>query len=82
MQKYFPLSNGITDVKKLIINILFYILIDVIAGAVIKLATMIIGIIPLVGVIVGWILGIVGFVVGVYVLVGIILAIIDFVKNK
>ena len=67
IKKIFPLSFKGKGNNDLIISILLYILVDVIAGIVIKLTAPI----P----VLGWILGIVLGFAGLYALVGIILAI-------
>ena len=74
LKKYFPLSCGLEDVKKLVIAILIYVVIDLISGA----ACWVLGLIPLLGGIAAWALG---TVVGLYTLVGIVLAVLSFLKG-
>lgn len=81
LKKIFPLSWKYTkDVANLIIGIIVYLLVGVLAGVVIFLATMLTGWIPLVGGIIGWALGVVGSLIGIYTLVGIILQLLVFFK--
>lgn len=71
LKKYFPKSFGINDVAKLIIAIIIYVVIDIVAGAIIAIAGAILPIL-------GTIFGLIGSLVGLYTLVGIILAVLDF----
>ena len=81
LKKIFPLSFKRTDTAgDLIIGILIYIVVGIIASAVITLATMIGGWIPVVGAILGWALGVVGSLVGLYTLAGIVIQILVFAK--
>ena len=81
LKKLFPLSFKYTkDVPNLIIGILIQIVVGAIAGALIFLATMITGWIPVAGALLGWVLGIVGSLIGIYVLAGIIIQILAFCK--
>ncbi len=81
LKKIFPLSFKYTkDVPNLIIGILVQIVVGVIAGALIFLATMISGWLPVVGALIGWALGIVGSLTGLYVLAGIVIQILAFCK--
>lgn len=81
LKKFFPLSFKRTDsVANLIIGILLYVLVGIIVGALIWLATAITGWIPVVGAIIGWILGIVSSLIGVYVVAGIVIQILVFCK--
>ena len=79
LKKLFPLSFKRTDTAgNLIIGILLYIIVGIVAGAVIALATMLSGWIPVVGAILGWALGVIGSLVGVYTLAGIVIQILVF----
>ncbi len=81
LKKIFPLSFKYTkDVPNLIIGILIQIVVGVIAGALIFLATMITGWIPVAGALIGWALGVIGGLIGLYVLAGIIIQILAFCK--
>lgn len=81
LKKLFPLSFKRTDsVANLIIGILIYLVVGIVAGAAIYLATMIGGWIPVVGPILGWALGVICTVIDVYVLAGIIIQILVFAK--
>ena len=79
LKKLFPLSFKRTDTAgNLIVGILLYIIVGVIAGAVITLATMLSGWIPVLGAILGWALGVIGSLIGVYTLAGIVIQILVF----
>ena len=81
LKKIFPLSFKRTDTAgNLIIGILLYIVVAIVAGALITLATLIGGWIPVVGAILAWALGVVGSLIGVYTLAGIIIQILVFAK--
>ena len=81
LKKLFPLSfKYASDVANLIIGILVYLVIGVITGFVIALATMIVGWIPIIGPIVGWALGIVASLMEIYILAGIVIQILVFAK--
>ncbi len=81
LKKFFPLSWRYTkDTSNLIIGILIHIIAGIVVGALIKLATMITGWIPVVGALIGWLLGIVSSFLGLYVLAGIVLQILVFTK--
>ena len=81
LKKFFPLSFKRTDsVGNLIIGILLYLVVGIIAGALIWLATAIAGWIPVLGAIIGWALGVIGALVDLYVLAGIIIQLLVFFK--
>ena len=81
LKKYFPLSFKWGDtVGNLIVGILVYLVLSILAGAVIALATLLVGWIPVVGGIVGWVLGVAGSLVGLYVLAGLVIHILAFCK--
>lgn len=81
LKKFFPLSWKYTkDVSNLIIGIIIYVVAAILAGALIALATLLVGWIPLVGWLVAWALGLVGSLIGVYVLAGIVIQILVFTK--
>lgn len=81
LKKIFPLSFKRTDTAaNLIIGILLYVVVAIVAGALIFLATMLGGWIPVVGAILGWALGVVGSLIGVYTLAGIVIQILVFAK--
>lgn len=81
LKQIFPLSFKRTDtVANLIIGILIYLVVGVLAGALIALSTLLTGWIPVVGGIIGWALGIVSSLIGLYVLAGIIIQILVFCK--
>ena len=81
LKKFFPLSWKYTkDVSNLIIGIIIYVVAAILAGALIALATLLVGWIPLVGWLVAWALGLVGSLIGVYSLVGLIILILVYCK--
>ena len=81
LKKFFPLSWEYTkDAANLIVGIIIYILVGIVAGALITLSTFITGWLPVVGPVIAWALGIVSGLIGLYVLVGIILQILVFAK--
>ena len=81
LKKIFPLSFKRTDtVANLVIGVLIYLVAGVIAGALIALATMITGWIPVVGAVIGWVLGVASTLFGIYVLAGIVIQILVFAK--
>lgn len=81
LKKFFPLSWKYTkNTSDLIIGILIHIVAGIVVGALIKLATMITGWIPVLGALIGWLLGIVSSLLGLYVLAGIVLQILVFTK--
>ncbi len=80
LKKIFPLSFKRTDsVGNLIVGILIYLVVGIIAGALIGLAPAITGWIPAVGGLIGWVCGIIGGLVDVYVLIGIVVQVLAFV---
>ncbi len=73
LKKIFPLSFKYTgSVANLIIGVLVYLVVGIVAGALIWLASAITGWIPVLGGILGWVLGILGALVDVYVIAGIV----------
>ncbi|MBO5754627.1 MAG: hypothetical protein J6R89_01070 [Clostridia bacterium] len=73
LKQIFPFSFGKkNDVVALVINILIYVLVDVVFGFVLNL----VGKIPVIGLITG----IVGWIGEIYLLVGIILSVLDYCK--
>lgn len=73
LKKYFPLSFGLEDIKKLVIAVVIYLVIDLLCGVACK----ILSIIPLLGGIAAWVLG---TLVGIYTTLGIVLAVVSFLK--
>lgn len=73
LKKLFPLSFGLEDVKKLVVAIVIYVVVDLLCGA----ACWILGLIPLLGGLAAWLLG---TVVGAYTTVGLVLAVLSFLK--
>ncbi len=81
LQKLFPLSfKKMSEVKELIIAIVVYLVVAILAGVAIFLATLIVGWIPVLGALIGWLLGIVGAIIDLYALDGIILVILVYTK--
>ena len=81
LKKYFPLSFKRTDtVANLIVGILIYVVAEIIIGAIIALAGLLGGWIPVIGAILGWALGLVSGLVGIYVFAGIVIQILVFAK--
>lgn len=81
LKKIFPLSFKFSvDVANLIVGIFIYIIIGIVAGALIGLATLCVAWIPLIGLFVGWALGILGSIVELYVLCGILIQVLVFTK--
>lgn len=81
LKKIFPLSFKRTDsVGNLIVGILLYLLAGIVAGALIWLATLIVGWLPVVGALIGWALGVVSALIELYILAGIIIQILVFAK--
>ena len=81
LKKFFPLSFKYTaDVASLIVGILIYIVLGIIAGALVALATFLTGWIPVLGPVIAWLLGIVSSLFGVYNLAGIVILILAFAK--
>ena len=73
LKKYFPLSFGLEDIKKLVIAVVIYLVIDLLCGVACK----ILSIIPLQGGIAAWVLG---TLVGIYTTLGIVLAVVSFLR--
>ena len=71
LKKLFPLSYE----KSTLVAIITYIVVAIIAGALIWLAGLLTGWIPVVGAIIGWALRIISILVEAYVVVGIVLKI-------
>ena len=81
LKNFFPLSFKRNDtVANFIIALIIYVVIGIIAGALIALAGLITGWIPVVGAVAGWVLMVLGAIVDVYVVVGIVLQILAFTK--
>ena len=81
LKKLFPLSfKKMSEVKELIIAIVIYLVVAILAGVAIFLATLIVGWIPVVGALIGWLLGIVGSLIDLYALAGIVIAILTYTK--
>jgi hypothetical protein len=81
LKKLFPLSwKYAKDVSNLIIGVIVYLVVGLIAGAVIWLATAIISVIPLIGGLVAWVLGIIGGLVDIYVIAGIVVLVLAYLK--
>ncbi|MBR2354533.1 MAG: hypothetical protein IKA76_08540 [Clostridia bacterium] len=81
LKKLFPLSfKTMKEVKDLVIGIVVYLIVAILAGVAIFLATLITGWIPGVGALVGWVLGLAGGLIDLYALVGIILQILVYTK--
>ena len=76
LRKYFPNSYK----KSLLGSIITYLVVAIVAGLLIWLASLLTGWIPVVGAIIGWVLGIAATLVEVYVVAGIIIAILVKVK--
>ena len=71
LKKLFPLSYK----KSLLVSLIVYIVVAIIAGALIGLAGLLTGWIPVVGMVVGWALRIISILVEVYVIGGIVVSI-------
>ncbi len=81
LKKFFPLSfKRLDSVANLVIGILIYLLVGLVAGALIALSTLIVVWIPVIGAIIGWALGVVSSLIGLYVLAGIIIQILAYCK--
>ena len=81
LKKFFPLSfKRLDSVANLVIGILIYLLVGLVAGALIALSTLIVIWIPVIGAIIGWALGVVSSLIGLYVLAGIIIQILAYCK--
>ena len=80
LKKIFPLSFKYTkDVASLIIGILVYLVVGIIAGAVIWVAGLLTGI-PVLGALLAIVLRVIGSLVDVYVIAGIVIQVLVFVK--
>ena len=82
LKRFFPISFRYTkDGVSFAIGIILYVLLGIAVGALITVATMIVGWLPgIVGAILGWVLGVLSSLVGIYVLAGIVLQILAFCK--
>ena len=81
LKKFWPYAmKERTSGGDLAIAIIVYIVASIIAGAVITLATFLIGWIPVIGWLIAWALGIVSSLVGLYCLAGIVFTILVFCK--
>lgn len=81
LKKLFPLSFQRTDsAGNLILGILLYLVIGILAGALIWLATALVSWIPVLGAVLGWALGVVSALIELYVLAGIVIQILVFCK--
>ncbi len=81
LKKLFPLSfKRVDEIGNLILGILIYLVVGIIAGALIWLSTALVGWIPFVGAIIGWALGVVSSLIGLYVLAGIVIQVLVFAK--
>ena len=82
LKRFFPISFRYTkDGVSFAIGIILYVLVGIAVGALITVATMIVGWLPgIVGAILGWALGALSSLAGVYVLAGIVLQILAFCK--
>ena len=81
LKKLFPLSfKRVDEIGNLILGILIYLVVGIIAGALIWLSTALVGWIPIVGAILGWALGVVSSLIGLYVLAGIVIQVLVFAK--
>ena len=81
LKKYFPMSWKYTkDVANLVIGILIYLVVGLIAGAVIALSSLLVGWIPLLGALLVVVLSLVGGIVDLYVLAGIVIQVLVFTK--
>ncbi len=81
LKNLFPLSWKYTkSVGNLIVGVIVHLVAEVVVGALIALASMLTGWIPVVGALIGWVLGIISSLLGVYIFVGIILMILVFLK--
>ncbi len=81
LKKIFPLSfKEKKDVAALVINLIIHLVVAIIGGAVIALAGMLTGWIPVLGALIGWVLGIIGTLVSAYCLIGGVLSVLDYLK--
>ena len=68
------------DVAALVISVVIYVLAGIIGGAIIALASLLTGWIPLIGKLIGIVLGLCGGVIGLYCLVGIVVLLLVYFK--
>ena len=81
LKKIFPLSWKYTkDVTNLIIGIIVYLVVGLVAGAVIVVSSFLTVWIPLLGAIIGLVLKLLGGLVEIYVIAGIVIQILVFAK--
>ena len=81
LKKFFPMSWKYTkDVPNLIRGIITYLVVGLIAGAILAISGLITGWIPLIGGIIGIVLGLVGGLVEIYVVAGIVIQILVYAK--
>ena len=81
LRKLFPISFKYTkDGASLAIGIILYVIMGIVAAALIKLATLLSGWIPLVGAIIAWALGVASALFGLYILAGIVIQVLVFCK--
>ena len=81
LKKILPLSlQKAGSVGDLIIGILLYLVVGIVAGALIWLATMLTGWIPVVGALVAWLVGIIAAIIDIYVVAGIVVLVLAFLK--
>lgn len=81
LKNLFPLSWKYTkSVGNLIVGVIVHLVAEVVVGALIALASMLTGWIPVVGALIGWVLGIISSLLGIYIFVGIVLMILVFLK--
>ena len=82
LKKLFPLSwKYKKDPANLAVGIVIHIVLAILVGALITLASFITGWIPVLGVVIGWLLGIISSLAGVYILAGIIIEILLYFNN-
>ena len=81
LKKLFPLSFKFSkDVANLIVGIIVHLVLVVLVGVLIKLATLLTGWLPVIGKLIAWALGVVSSLIGIYVLAGIIILVLVFTK--
>lgn len=81
LKKLFPLSFKFSnDVANLIIGIIIYVIFAVIVGALIALANLLVGWIPLAGDLIALALRLVSSLIEIYVLAGIVILVLSFTK--
>lgn len=80
LKKLFPYSFGIKDTNNFIVKIIVYVVASIVLGAVIALAGLLVGWIPVVGAIIGWALGLISSLCGLYCLAGLVILILVFCK--